>query len=73
MEWALPPAPKAAAATASTWAKKSSMAKERPTIAAAVAAANATPSSPAAGNLHYFLMSDVSIAFVMITLELVYL
>lgn len=53
MEWALPPAPKAAAAAANSWAKKSSMMKERPTIASAVAAANAPPSNPGAGNLYY--------------------
>lgn len=39
MEWALPPAPKLANATASTgWARKSVQFKDRPTIASAAAA-----------------------------------
>ena len=45
MEWALPPAPKSANATASAgWARKSVQFKDRPTIASAAAAANAPPS-----------------------------
>lgn len=53
MEWALPPVPKAALAAANSWAKRSSL--ERPTIASAVAAANASPSTSAAGNQHRIL------------------
>lgn len=43
MEWALPPAPKSANASAA-WARKSVQFKDRPTIASAAAAANAPPS-----------------------------
>jgi hypothetical protein len=46
MEWALPPVPRSAAAAAASARKSTLLYRDRPTIASAVAAANAPLLSP---------------------------
>jgi hypothetical protein len=69
MEWALPPVPRSAAAAAASARKSTLLYRDRPTIASAVAAANApllSPTSPSTSDSLQESESAESFAFALV-------